>query len=972
MIRKLTTLVFALCLVASASIGGVEKTRGALPEFRSFSPDTSAPDAWGYTWVRSNEPGGPTFNWVDISTVGTQLTGVGDDVNLGPFPIGFDFPWYWYSTNIFRIGSNGYIVLRNDGANWASPFSSLPTTAANTPKDILAILGGDLDPSVAASNPRIYYWSNGVDSLVVSFIDITEWQQVTNPNLKHTFQVILNKQDSSVTYQYGRQQGQYNATNNNVLSIGWQNVSGQIGMSYTFSNTPPHALMPDSGLAIKIKRTVNTGLQVTDAGILGGLNSGNLGKIIAMGAADTVKCVAKNYGTVALNNVRVTYAITRALQPTFRDTIFIPSLAPAEELLVSFPRLFTPPVVGAYSASFTAFVSGDIGPGNNTRVAEITAASFTPGTNTLVAYETATVGGSTGWLGGGGFGVSYELPVAVRIESLYVRVGAVTTQPMRVEILSLVNGAPGDTLAFRTVNATANSLNGISFVSDSIRLPDGKFFIGARGDMQFSYETTPPIAFRTWEYTNGYAPYRSRDAQDIIMRASVRVEGGGTPAVTVSPTSITQAVNEGDSIDVPVRIRNVGTAPLTWSASTVTAPMMPAGNNNVAEERLQVMGSYERAPRLMTDMTYPEVTYGPPLEGLLTSLNESFEGTTFPPAGWVKLNPDGGPGWNRQVVGTTPVPGWQGGVITAPPGGGSAVAFCTWNTGGATSNDQWLVTPQLTGVSANDSLKFWMRWWPNTYDDTVQIRISTTTPTVGAFTILVANIGFGTGSTVDTGWIAYGFRLGDFVAPGSNIYIGFRERVTDNFNDGASISLDLVQVTEGVPVVEWLRLVGATSGTIAPGDSATLTARLYARTAAMLLDTTFQGNIQITTNAPANPTVNVPVTLTVITDVPGEGEGLPADYVLHQNYPNPFNPTTEIRYALPSASFVTLKVYTLLGQEVATMVNADQIAGNHVVRWDGRTHTGAAAGSGVYFYRMEARAHDGGAFVGVKRMLLLK
>lgn len=69
---------------------------------------------------------------------------------------------------------------------------------------------------------------------------------------------------------------------------------------------------------------------------------------------------------------------------------------------------------------------------------------------------------------------------------------------------------------------------------------------------------------------------------------------------------------------------------------------------------------------------------------------------------------DGGTGWNRQLAGTTPIPGWNGGVITAPSGGGNAVAFCTWNTGGASSNDQWLITPQVTNVQTGDMLTFWM------------------------------------------------------------------------------------------------------------------------------------------------------------------------------------------------------------------------------------------------------------------------
>gem|GEM_PF-1110502 len=182
--------------------------------------------------------------------------------------------------------------------------------------------------------------------------------------------------------------------------------------------------------------------------------------------------------------------------------------------------------------------------------------------------------------------------------------------------------------------------------------------------------------------------------------------------------------------------------------------------------------------------------------GTQSALFESFEGATFPPTGWSKLNPDGGTGWNRQLNQTTPIPGWNGGMITVPAGGGNAVAFCTWTTGGAVSNDQWLVTPQLTNMQSNEVLNFKLRYWPNSYRDSIEVLISTTTPTVAAFTTLVFRKNFSV-ATLDTGWLNYSFPIGTLVPNGSNIYVAFREVVADNFNDGASFSLDLVEVTTG-------------------------------------------------------------------------------------------------------------------------------------------------------------------------------
>jgi hypothetical protein len=99
-------------------------------------------------------------------------------------------------------------------------------------------------------------------------------------------------------------------------------------------------------------------------------------------------------------------------------------------------------------------------------------------------------------------------------------------------------------------------------------------------------------------------------------------------------------------------------------------------------------------------------------------------------------------------------------------------------------------------------------------------------------------------------------------------------------------------------------------------------------------------------------------------------QAIPSEYKLSQNYPNPFNPITRINYSVPKNSFVTLKVYNLLGEEVTTLFEGFKQKGNYTITFDGR-----GLASGVYFYRMTARQAEGGQagnFAETKKIILLK
>ena len=122
-------------------------------------------------------------------------------------------------------------------------------------------------------------------------------------------------------------------------------------------------------------------------------------------------------------------------------------------------------------------------------------------------------------------------------------------------------------------------------------------------------------------------------------------------------------------------------------------------------------------------------------------------------------------------------------------------------------------------------------------------------------------------------------------------------------------------------------------------------------------------NVHRVTNSPSGITAINPVWMPLDSSTFVNEVSLPLEnFQLYQNHPNPFNPTTIIPYQVPQLSFVTIKVYDVLGSEIATLVNEEKSAGNYKVNFNGSN-----APSGVYFYRIQS-----GEFIKTKKMVLLK
>jgi hypothetical protein len=173
---------------------------------------------------------------------------------------------------------------------------------------------------------------------------------------------------------------------------------------------------------------------------------------------------------------------------------------------------------------------------------------------------------------------------------------------------------------------------------------------------------------------------------------------------------------------------------------------------------------------------------------------ESFE--SFLPECWSKANPDGGTGWSEIAYGTTPLPGWTSGELLTLEGGGNSAVYCTWNTGGATSNDQWLISPQIA-VQENQELSYYIYSGAD-FKDNLDVKISTTNRDLASFTTTLLS---STQADFTLGeWKKFTISLTAYA--GQNIYIAFQEHVANNSNDGGFIALDLVKVDAKASIAE--------------------------------------------------------------------------------------------------------------------------------------------------------------------------
>ncbi|UCE66846.1 MAG: T9SS type A sorting domain-containing protein [Candidatus Zixiibacteriota bacterium] len=519
--KRITTLsVVFLFLAGIATAATNSGTSEPLP----ITFDIGGPDAFGYSWEDNDGGGAPVYSWIDITSIGTRVTGLADDNNVGPVGMGFNFPYYWYEVNRMWIGSNGYISFSSN-ANYAHPFSGIPYYVL--PNDLVAILTGDLD--FTQGDGECWYYTNSADTFIISYLHVREFGTA---NSSHTFQCIFSAGDSTIKFQYGPNQGTFLDSNGeNRTVIGIENVNGQVGLEYLHDNNPVQRMWHEN-LAIVFHPDPDPNFVVHDFGIVDGLVDGSAGQFIRLNEPFTVQVNAKNFGNQPEDSLRVLCQIRKNYETVYTHDYWISHLDPGEEQWITYPDPFTPTQDTVYRATFSAILSGDQNSFNNSLTCEIDAYQLPQ----QIAFCDDIGEDGRSWNGDfSGFAQEFQIPEPVHMTNAYFNVFA-SNAPGPAYIWVLPddgNGHPdeGNPLAGDTITITSDGWKSVDFSADNINIAaNDKFWIvvlhAFQGTFAFGMDQTFPLSNRGWEYTGGLAPDRDRSLSDVMIKFDAEAQTG--------------------------------------------------------------------------------------------------------------------------------------------------------------------------------------------------------------------------------------------------------------------------------------------------------------------------------------------------------------------------------------------------------------------------------------------------------------
>ena len=551
----------SLCILAGLTAAWAASGTGPMPHHTrpvaGALDSVWAPDAFGYTARDNVAPGGPTFQWFDISTTGTLVTGLGDDNAVGPFAIGWNFHYYWYDVNQFWIGSNGHINFDTE-VHLAATFPQFAQATSTTPpNNVIGAYCADWDFSGDANPATCHYWTNNTDTLIVSWTNVLAWAQDGSVG-NHNFQMILSGVDSSITFMYGV------STTGDVgsnISIGFENLSGMLGLSINYNEpTLDVNQYPANNSAVKIYYPDEVTYTVHDLAMAAVHNTRSGGVFLRTGTLFTPWMQIRNAGNQDEPSYNVNYVLRRQNNSValLRDTTQS-AITAGSVVALAYPDVWVVDTTYGLRAVATVTRPGDMVAANNQTVAEVHA--LTVGSQAVeLAYDDGAADDEWSWSGGDGGMANEFVPPVYPAEITHLRFyilynGDNNGYSAHIYDNDGPGGSPGTELWTTTVaNPASADWSEIDVPAGAVTITSGLFYVAwmQMGDtIRFGLDAdAPPFSRRAWEYTGSWSTSRRAPNSDLMIRCSVRdLEPAPLPYRRMQPAdSSTQDLNTSNVV----------------------------------------------------------------------------------------------------------------------------------------------------------------------------------------------------------------------------------------------------------------------------------------------------------------------------------------------------------------------------------------------------------------------------------------
>lgn len=554
--QKITTFIFlVLCYCLFAN---------------HLSAQNSGTDYYGYKWRTSKDIGAPAPKWVDITTrVGKGAINItdrfNDDTNFGPINFSFDMPYYWYTRNYLYIGSNGYISFQDNQI--ASPFATFPAAGGNS-DDFMGILLSDLTLAGDQNPGQVWFYTDFKDTVIVSWINVPFFSPGTNFVGANTFQVILSRTDSSITYNYQLQTGQ--SPGDGTIVVGFENVNGKVGC-----NVPTDFLTgvtPNTPVAVKFKAPASSKYSIGDLAVLWNTDPSNGGRFLSKGGVSpSLHTFIDNVGLQTIASTPVAAKIYKGNTVVSQSSLASGDLQPGDAIY--FDTKLKLPMNKAELYRFETKVSSSLDKASqNNIISQFFQVVDT--TESEIDLQYGQGGGSlVDWLGAtngnAGMGVYIKPPFyPVAVSTILAELGgegagvrAIIQNDNGKNLFGQYNGSPGDTLFAKDFLGVTSGQNEL-VLDSNLQINSGGIYIAILQlgpNFGVTMTSSAPFSYRSYEVFNGkYSSSRFKKSSEPNIGIRI-VQGDKSIAPDIGIARIISPVHEqdiADSVQVKAVIKN--------------------------------------------------------------------------------------------------------------------------------------------------------------------------------------------------------------------------------------------------------------------------------------------------------------------------------------------------------------------------------------------------------------------------------